>query len=229
MRWRAAISPGPGRTRLPVGRGGCPRGCGPRPTRSCWRRPRREPRLRTWRRSPPPRSSSGAPPRPDPEDDFDFRDRHVRLGRTFGGAGVIRGDLTPECAAAVSAVIEALGKKRGREDDRNEGQRFHDALAEACHLLLRARLVPDRAGADTQVIVHIPISQLRQIPGAPELEDAWLKARLGEPGRPGRRLPGRPGRGCRRLRRADRPGRHRPRRHDGDRQDHRARLVLSCQ
>jgi hypothetical protein len=123
--------------------------------------------------------------RPDPEDDFDFRDRHVRLGRTFGGAGVIRGDLTSECAAAVSAVIEALGKKRGREDDRNEGQRFHDALAEACHLLLRARLVPDRAGADTQVIVHIPISQLRQIPGAPELEDAWLKARLGEPADPG--------------------------------------------
>ncbi|MDX6419168.1 MAG: hypothetical protein QOG28_3788, partial [Trebonia sp.] len=29
-------------------------------------------------------------------DDFDFRDRHVRLGLTFGGAGVIRGDLTPE-------------------------------------------------------------------------------------------------------------------------------------
>jgi hypothetical protein len=123
--------------------------------------------------------------RPDPEDGFDFRDRSVQLGRTFGGAGVIRGDLTPECAAAVTAVIEALGKKRGQEDDRNEGQRFHDALAEACHLLLRARLVPDRAGADTQVIVHVPISQLRQMPGAPDLEDAWLRARLGEPADPG--------------------------------------------
>jgi hypothetical protein len=123
--------------------------------------------------------------RPDPEDDFDFRDRSVRLGRTLGGAGVIRGDLTPECAAAVTAVVAALGKRRGPEDDRNEGQRFHDALAEACHLLLRARLVPDRAGADTQVIVHVPISQLRQMPGAPELEDAWLRARLGEPADPG--------------------------------------------
>jgi hypothetical protein len=123
--------------------------------------------------------------RPDPADDFDFRDRHVRLGLTFGGAGVIRGDLTPECAAALTAVLEALGKKHGPEDDRNEGQRFHDALAEACHLLLRARLVPDRAGADTQVIVHIPISQLRQMPGAADLEDAWLRARLGEPADPG--------------------------------------------
>ena len=117
---------------------------------------------------------------PDPDEDFDFRDRYLKLGLTFGGAGVIRGDLTPECAAAVTAVVEALGKRRGPEDDRNEGQRFHDALAEACHLLLRARLVPDRAGADTQVIAHIPISQLRQMPGAADLEDAWLRARLGE-------------------------------------------------
>jgi len=117
---------------------------------------------------------------PDPEDDFDFRDRYVKIGLTFGGAGVIRGDLAPECAAAVTAVMEALGKRRGPEDDRSEGQRFHDALAEACHLLLRARMVPGRAGADTQVIAHIPISQLRQMPGAADLEDAWLRARLGE-------------------------------------------------
>jgi len=117
---------------------------------------------------------------PDPDEDFDYRDRYVKLGLTFGDAGVIRGDLTPECAAAVTAVMQALGKKRGPEDDRNEGQRFHDALAEACHLLLRARLVPGRAGADTQVIVHVPISQLRQMPGAADLEDAWLRARLGE-------------------------------------------------
>jgi hypothetical protein len=123
--------------------------------------------------------------RPDPADDFDFRDRHLRVGLTFGGAGVIRGDLTPECAAAVTAVLEALGKKRGPEDDRSQGQRFHDALAEACHLLLRARLAPGRAGADTQVTVHVPIGQLRQMPGAAELEDAWLRARLGEPADPG--------------------------------------------
>jgi hypothetical protein len=122
---------------------------------------------------------------PDPADDFDFRDRYLKLGLTFGGAGVIRADLTPECAAAVTAVLQALGKRRGPEDDRNEGQRLHDALAEACHLLLRARLVPGRAGADTQVIAHIPISQLRQMPGAADLEDAWLRARLGEGTDPG--------------------------------------------
>ena len=61
------------------------------------------------------------------------------------------------------------------------------------------------------------------MPGAAELEDAWLRARLGEGTRPGNRLPHRQGRRGRRLRRADRPGRHRPRRHERDRQDHRAR------
>src|SRR5579862_9255815 len=118
---------------------------------------------------------------PDP-DEPDPGDRYLRLGTTFGDAGVIRGDLTPECNTAVRAVLEALGKKAGPEDDRTEGQRFHDALQLACSLLLRARLVPARAGADTQAVVHIPLSQLRQLPGAQELEDAWIRARAGEDG-----------------------------------------------
>ena len=120
-------------------------------------------------------------PDPDqPDDGFD--DRYVQVGTTFGGAAVVRGNLTPECATAVRAVLEALGKRAGPEDDRTEGKRFHDALQLACELLMRAKLVPDRAGADTQVIAHIPISQLRQMPGAAELEDAWINARLGEDG-----------------------------------------------
>ena len=115
-------------------------------------------------------------------DDPDPDDRAVRLGTTFGGAGRICGDLTPECATVVRAVLESLGKKAGPEDDRTETQRFHDALQLACTLLLRARLVPARAGADTQAVIHIPLSQLRQLPGAQDLEDAWIRARAGEDG-----------------------------------------------
>jgi hypothetical protein len=37
----------------------------------------------------------------------------------------------------VQAVLEALGKKRGPEDDRTQPQRFHDALQESCALLMR--------------------------------------------------------------------------------------------
>ncbi|HEY1822716.1 MAG TPA: DUF222 domain-containing protein, partial [Trebonia sp.] len=41
---------------------------------------------------------------PDPENPDDgFDDRYVQAGTTFGGAGIIRGNLTPECAAAVRA------------------------------------------------------------------------------------------------------------------------------
>jgi hypothetical protein len=92
-------------------------------------------------------------PDPDVEDGFD--DRYVQVQSTFGGAGTVRGNLAPECAAAVQAVLEALGKKAGPEDARTEGQRFHDALQLGCELLIRAKMVPDRAGADTHVAVHI--------------------------------------------------------------------------
>src|SRR5579863_6980484 len=47
---------------------------------------------------------------PDP-DEPDPGDRYLQLGTTFGGAGVIRGDLTPECGTVIRAVLEALGKK----------------------------------------------------------------------------------------------------------------------
>src|SRR5580700_5385259 len=119
--------------------------------------------------------------RPDGDEDG-FDDRYVQAATTLGGAGVIRGNLTPECAAAVQAVLEALGKKAGTEDTRTEGQRFHDALQSDCELLIRAKMVPDRAGADTHVAVHIPFPQLRQRPGAPEAEEVWLRGTAGEPG-----------------------------------------------
>jgi hypothetical protein len=53
---------------------------------------------------------------PDPDEDprgKGFGDRDLLLETTMDGAGRIRGDLTPECAAAVTAVLEALGKRRG--------------------------------------------------------------------------------------------------------------------
>ncbi len=43
-------------------------------------------------------------------------------------------------------------------------------------------MVPDRAGADTQVIAHIPLSQLRGWDGASALEEGWIAGRLGGSG-----------------------------------------------
>src|SRR5262245_64271067 len=48
--------------------------------------------------------------------------RWLRLGITFRGAGRAEGDLTPGCAAALAAVLEALGKKAGPEDKRTGAQ-----------------------------------------------------------------------------------------------------------
>jgi hypothetical protein len=44
---------------------------------------------------------------PDQDPDREFADREVKLATTIGGAGVVHGDLTAECAAAVAAVLDA--------------------------------------------------------------------------------------------------------------------------
>jgi Domain of unknown function (DUF222) len=71
-----------------------------------------------------------APPDPDDENDKHLG-RGLSVGTTFEGAGVIRGDLSPQCAAMVTAVLDALSAPQGREDLRTHPQRYHDALEEA--------------------------------------------------------------------------------------------------
>jgi Domain of unknown function (DUF222) len=70
---------------------------------------------------------------PDSEDDPepDFEDRLLRVETTFAGAGVISGDLTPECAAVVTTVLDALSAPQGAQDARTREQRYHDALEDA--------------------------------------------------------------------------------------------------
>src|SRR5437660_1209542 len=43
----------------------------------------------------------------------DFDDRSVTLVTTLGGAGVIHGDLAPECAEFVQTVLDALSAPTG--------------------------------------------------------------------------------------------------------------------
>ena len=72
---------------------------------------------------------------PDEDPARDFEDRALRLQTTFQGAGVLTGDLTPECAAVVTAVLDALYAPAGAEDTRTREQRYHDALQEAMRWL----------------------------------------------------------------------------------------------
>ncbi len=116
------------------------------------------------------------------DDDGTFGDRALWLGTTLGGAGRLSADLTPDCAAALTAVLDALGGKAGPEDIRTAAQRRHDALDEACRRLIAAGLLPARAGQPTQIQVHLTLAQLRHLPGAAQAEAAWITARAGQPG-----------------------------------------------
>ncbi|HEY1620825.1 MAG TPA: DUF222 domain-containing protein [Streptosporangiaceae bacterium] len=130
-----------------------------------------------------------APPDPDDPDDG-FGDRNLTLDEHYRGAGKLFGDLTPQCAAAVTAVLESLGKRAGPEDDRSAAQRRHDALEEACRRLAGSGMLPEVAGQATQVQLHMTLDQLRDLPGAAQAEAAWLAGRAGggqEAGQPDRR------------------------------------------
>ncbi|MGO9080227.1 MAG: DUF222 domain-containing protein [Streptosporangiaceae bacterium] len=104
---------------------------------------------------------------PDRDQDGDgFDDRAVRLATTFRGAGRLDGDLTPQCAVALRAVLDALGKRAGPQDTRTKRQRDHDALEEACRRLIAAGGLPDRAGQPTQILLHMSLADLLREDGA---------------------------------------------------------------
>jgi hypothetical protein len=109
--------------------------------------------------------------RPPDQDGPRFEDRAARLETTFGGAGVLHADLTPECAAVVTAVLDALSAPRGAEDDRTHGQRYHDALEDAMRRLVAAGLLPERAGQPVKVWAHVSLADLLEL----DVESALLK------------------------------------------------------
>jgi hypothetical protein len=113
----------------------------------------------------------------DPDDDGNpqsFEDRQVRVETTIGGAGVITGDLTPECAAVVTAVLESLSAPMGAEDTRTREQRYHDALTEAMRRLVAGGLLPERAGQPVKVWAHVSLADLRTMDDGSVLQDEWI-------------------------------------------------------
>jgi hypothetical protein len=95
---------------------------------------------------------------PDQDPGRDFADRALKLAVTFGGAGVLHGDLTAECAEVVGRVLDALGAPAGKEDDRSRDQRYHDALAEAMRRLAASGLLPERAGQPVKTSDAVKLS-----------------------------------------------------------------------
>jgi hypothetical protein len=110
---------------------------------------------------------------PDEDAARGFEDRGLRLETTFAGAGVINGDLTPECAAVLGKVLDALSAPGGDEDDRSQAQRYHDALQEAMQRLVAANLLPERAGQPVKIWAHISLADLLRLDGDSALQEQW--------------------------------------------------------
>ena len=113
------------------------------------------------------------PGNPDDGKDESFGDRSVRLETTFDGAGVLHGDLTPECASVVGAVLDALSAPAGAEDTRSQAQRFHDGLHEAMQRLVTAGLLPERAGQPVKAWVFMSLADLMMLDGSSALLEEW--------------------------------------------------------
>jgi len=110
---------------------------------------------------------------PDQDPDRDFADRGLRLQTTFQGAGVLTGDLTPECAALVAAVLDALAAPGGAEDDRTREQRYHDGLQEAMRRLAASGLLPERAGQPVRAWAHMSLADLLRLEDSSALQEQW--------------------------------------------------------
>jgi hypothetical protein len=110
---------------------------------------------------------------PDEDPARAFGDRAVRLETTFQGAGVLDGDLTPECAAVVGKVLDALSAPAGADDDRTREQRYHDALQEAMRRLVASGMLPERAGQPVKVWAHISLADLLRLDGSSALQEEW--------------------------------------------------------
>ena len=110
-----------------------------------------------------------------PDENDKHLDRGLCLDTTMDGAGVIRGDLTPECAAMVQAVLDALSAPEGSGDLRTRPERYHDALAEAMRRLLASNLLPARAGQPVKALVHIYFAELAEMDAGSALQDKWIE------------------------------------------------------
>jgi Domain of unknown function (DUF222) len=117
---------------------------------------------------------------PADADEERLTNRTLRLETTLDGAGVLTGQLSPECAAAVQAVLGALSKRCGTDDDRTQGERLHDGLHEAMRRLLGSELAPKKNGHPVQAIVHIGLADLLALPGASPLQQEWTARLAGQ-------------------------------------------------
>jgi hypothetical protein len=86
-----------------------------------------------------------------------YAERHRELSWSTRQDGRLRltGWLDAEAAALLRAAVDPLTEPAGPGDDRDPGQRRHDALAEVCWLVLRGGELPEHGGEPPQLVVTV--------------------------------------------------------------------------
>jgi hypothetical protein len=110
----------------------------------------------------------------DPDDPDAGPDRGLSLETTMDGVGVLRGELSPQCAAMVGAVLDALSAPEPGGESRTQPERYHDALEEAMRRLLASDLLPKRAGQPLKALGHIHFTELCALDPGSVLQDRWI-------------------------------------------------------
>lgn len=124
------------------------------------------------------------PDGPAPDDLVAQERRHLELRPMRDGMWRIEGRLTAETGLRLSAVLgplarplpptPATGRSAAEPDPRRHGQRWHDALDEACARLLRAPDLPASGGTPATVVVTVDLDDLLRRTGTATTEDVPL-------------------------------------------------------
>ena len=95
--------------------------------------------------------------------------RRLGLSRNPDSTGLLDGLLTPACLAIWETILTPLAARRSSDalgdDNRNPGQRLHDAFEEAGRQLLASGRLPDQAGLPSQLIITASLTDLERRAG----------------------------------------------------------------
>jgi Domain of unknown function (DUF222) len=103
-----------------------------------------------------------------------YDDRWVTIAPTYTGMVSISGMLDPESGATVQAALTPLSVQNPGGDPRTSGQRTADALTDLARFSLSHGDLPDHSGERPQVILTIPLAELRDRLEAGQLSAATI-------------------------------------------------------
>lgn len=97
------------------------------------------------------------PDGPVPDVAYRERSRFLDVRQRVDGSAQVHGELTAECAERMLVLFDALAAPRpetdGIRDERNAGQRRHDALLDALGTVQRADLLPSTGGVSATIVI----------------------------------------------------------------------------